>query len=356
MATIPTEMASQSPPSLAAAMASVGSGSGTGRKYSKLRQLKDRMWVREALEDVTAAEFATSLSVETEQEVGTGAGTTTDRAGAKIWERKGKSKRAVDFDNILDKLDVRIEEMCVLSSPEVAAEMDQTCHILSRRVPTSGEDGEATFEMENTCYSLAQDMGMGSVVYTPEQREALLKQLIGTRKKLVSFIQGRGRGEEEEEDDIDGIREQLLKKTNEDETGGTTADSNGRKDASSATTFDPSLYVREDGTVDWDGALQDREALKKFGGAVWSRINGQEPDMDGGTDGSGEGDKEETDEFQAHAKAVTAKIEETEAIRAKRDQRDVLMGELQKLEEEHTRLLNSGELLDVLSTTLSSIA
>ena len=45
-----------------------------------------------------------------------------------------------------------------------------------------------------------------------------------------------------------------------------------------AASFDPSLYVREDGTVDWDGALQDREALKKFGSAVWSRINGQDPE------------------------------------------------------------------------------
>ena len=40
----------------------------------------------------------------------------------------------------------------------------------------------------------------------------------------------------------------------------------------------PKLYVRDDGTVDWEGALQDRAALRKFGGAVWARINGQTPD------------------------------------------------------------------------------
>ena len=27
---------------------------------------------------------------------------------------------------------------------------------------------------------------------------------------------------------------------------------------------EPFLYVRDDGTVDWDGALQDRSALKKI--------------------------------------------------------------------------------------------
>ena len=39
-------------------------------QHSKLRTLKDRMWVREALEDLTAAEFACSLasSASTKQE------------------------------------------------------------------------------------------------------------------------------------------------------------------------------------------------------------------------------------------------------------------------------------------------
>ena len=41
----------------------------------------------------------------------------------------------------------------------------------------------------------------------------------------------------------------------------------------------PKLYVRDDGTVDWDGALQDRSALQNFGTAVWARINGLNPEF-----------------------------------------------------------------------------
>lgn len=44
-----------------------GNGSSSNTN-SKLRQLKDRMWMRETLEDITAAEFASSLSVEREDE------------------------------------------------------------------------------------------------------------------------------------------------------------------------------------------------------------------------------------------------------------------------------------------------
>ena len=40
----------------------------------------------------------------------------------------------------------------------------------------------------------------------------------------------------------------------------------------------PYLYIRDDGTIDWDGALQDRAALKQFGTSVWARINGQDPE------------------------------------------------------------------------------
>jgi len=106
-------------------------------------------------------------------------------------------------------------------------------------------------------------------------------------------------------------------------------------------TFDPSLYVREDGTVDWDGALQDREALKKFGSALWSRINGQDPK----TNGEGEEDTAASggDVLHSYTKAVTAKIEETPAIREKRDELDRLVKELQRMEVAHTKLLNSGD-------------
>ena len=87
--------------------------------------------------------------------------------------------------------------------------------------------------------------------------------------------------------------------------------------------------------------LQDREALKKFGSALWSRINGQDHE----TNGEGEEDTAASggDVLHSHTKAVTAKIEETPAIREKRDELDRLVKELQRMEVAHTKLLNSGD-------------
>jgi len=284
------------------------------------------MWVREALEDLTAAEFASSLTVED-----------TRATSSSTGENQSSRKRAVDFENVLNKLDARIEEMCVVTSEEISKQMDQTCHIIERRIP--GSEGNTT--TQNMCYALAENIGMGSVVYNTEQREALLKRLIATRGRLISFMEGsemngvEGGGGGEGMGAIDDIRSKLSEDYST--TIGQQPDSSN---GASKSTFDPSLYVRDDGTIDWDGALQDREALKKFGSAVWSRINGQDPENNAmeGQDLMSPGD-----EFHAQNKVVTAKIEDTDAIRKKRDQLEREKRELQRLEIEHTKLLNSGK-------------
>jgi hypothetical protein len=118
------------------------------------------------------------------------------------------------------------------------------------------------------------------------------------------------------------------------------------------TSFGPLLYVREDGTVDWEGALQDRAALRKFGGAVWARINGQTPDdlekdedeeskdADGPkkrnvASGISHGTKEKA--------AVIAKIEETVAIQEARKELTKLEAQLREMEKAHTALIASGK-------------
>ena len=222
--------------------------------------------------------------------------------------------------------------MCIITTPETAQRLNQTCHIIDRRVFGGGEEGEEDDDggggnniyIENACYSLDENVGMGS---------------------------------------IDDIRSQLLP-TEDSATMSSSIDKSTTAESSKTTTsaaasFDPSLYVREDGTVDWDGALQDREALKKFGSAVWSRINGQDPEEGSEDANNGEGNEAaavvvspksvggEAGNGSVHhspTKAVTAKIEETEAIREKREQLNVLMSELQQMEVEHIKLLNSGEL------------
>lgn len=99
----------------------------------------------------------------------------------------------------------------------------------------------------------------------------------------------------------------------------------------------PKLYVRADGTVDWDGALQDQAALKNFGTAVWARINGRDPEQV---------DAEEEDETAVSKEreerpAVTAKIEETEAIRKEKDLLSGLESEYTEMQRDHLALLNS---------------
>ena len=331
-----------------------GANGSSRQTTSKLRQLKDRMWVRETLEDITAAEFASSLSVEEEIE-----SPNNNNSKQKIWESKKKKTRAVDFNTLLNKLDLRIEEMCVLTSPEIAKEMNQTCHILNKVVKVETMDGKFSGEtiIENACYSLADSMGTGSAVYTQNQREALLRRLIGTRGRLVNFIE---KGEQQQNNNngdnggvVDDIRSQLEIDDSTREEDGVERimkkEEETDENKANGATFDTSLYVREDGTVDWDGALQDREALKKFGSAVWSRINGQDPEA-GGEEEEGDGGEEVSsegggggDDF-SHAPKVTAKIEETDAIREKRAMLGKFEDELDRMEVEHTKLLNSGKL------------
>lgn len=98
----------------------------------------------------------------------------------------------------------------------------------------------------------------------------------------------------------------------------------------------PKLYVRDDGTVDWDGALQDRSALQNFGTAVWARINGQNPEF------VNENDSEVSAVEDHSPKPVTVKIEETDAIREEKAALNALKLELDEMEVAHTALLNSG--------------
>ena len=215
----------------------VASSSGGQQRNSKLRQLKDRMWVREALEDITAAEFASSLSLEDASE------SDADSSGNIPGEARRKKKRAVDFDNVLNKLDARIEEMCVVTSEEISKEMNQICHTINR--PVLGDE-EGTMVNEKLCYSLADNIGMGSVVYTADQREALLSRLIGTRERLVEIKlkrknEGQQEGRRDSDDKIEDIDEIRSQMQTEDAASATEKESEDGSKGS--TTFDPSLYV-----------------------------------------------------------------------------------------------------------------
>lgn len=266
-------------------------------QHSKLRTLKDRMWVREALEDLTAAEFACSLA---------------SSASAKQEDSEKRKKSAVDFENILAKLEKRIEDMCVLSD---GTEENTSC-IATYPVDDYNGDG--------ACWVLKKNGGMGSVTYTDDQRETLIARILSSRQNILQAMSGSTATSKT--DDLDEIREKLQ-----------TSDAIPGDDEKDKNAVNPVLYVRDDGTIDWDGALQDREAVQKFGTSVWARINGREVsevdddsiDSDIGSHG-GHGEKK-----------VEVKIVETEEIKEKKAKLEELQIELKKMEKDHTALLNS---------------
>jgi hypothetical protein len=189
------------------------------------------------------------------------------------------------------------------------------------------DDDGATTSFE--CYLQAR-VGMGSLVYTDKQREALLNRMIRTRQALVEVTVIRGRELELEDVDlkldlkqfaIASLPEIRMEIPKEDDP----------------TSVGPKLYVRDDGTVDWDGALQDQAALGKFGTAVWARINGRDPEsIDKDTVIEGQG-------LEKHSKpkVVMAKIEDTQQIKEARERLGALSTELVDMERAHTALLSS---------------
>lgn len=251
---------------------------------SKLRQLKELLWVRETLEDLTAAEFACSVEA-SEREVG-----------------RPASKRAVDYEKLLVQLNKIVRDM--------------------------GCPGDLRGEV--TC-TLEPGVGKGSIVYTDKQRDALLERILRTRQLLLEVIQGHEVELDEEllpfSISLPEIRMELPREEDPTSPG-------------------PKLYVRDDGTVDWDGALQDQAALRKFGTAVWARINGRDPesiDEDGGLAPSSSVERGSSieEEEEEELKEVTARIEETPQIKESRDRLDLLSKELKDLETTHTQLLSS---------------
>jgi hypothetical protein len=250
---------------------------------SKFRKLKDIMWIREAVEDVTAAEFACSVEGSSE--------------GEKDASLRRKRKRAVDYEKMLSNLDRRLTDM----------------------VP----GGDETWELD-------EGKGMGRYSYSPSEREELLRKVLKTRQGLVEIIKGHSNDKEESDGESDGGFGFELPEIRVDIP----------KEEDSGASAGPKLYVRDDGTVDWEGALQDRVALKKFGGAVWARINGQTP-----SDLPDEEDSESTPvKGGGHGEkpAVTAKIEETPSIREAREELTRLRQDLQRETRAHKQLLSSG--------------
>jgi len=297
---------------------------------SKFRQLKDVMWIRETLEDWTTAEFA--LSVE-QQSDGTSLvngndddGNQSSPAAPSISSRKIK-KRAVDYEKLMSQLTKRIEDM--------------TCQSFVDYTPLVDDEG---------VLRLDENLGMGRYAYKNEERMILMETILKTRINLSRVIEGNDlensdSGEGGEFSSSSSFLEKVkvpeltdLRATPEDSTAG--------EGNSTAVGSGPKLYVRDDGTVDWEGALQDRAALTKFGVAVWARINGQTPDDIGeetADETSSKGENENVGGGVGQTNpAITAKIEDTPAIQEARKKLARLENKLKEKEKAHTALVESG--------------
>ena len=123
---------------------------------SKFRQLKDVMWIRETLEDWTAAEFA--LSVERQSEGASNAngkgddGNLSSLAAASNSSRKETKKRAVDYEKLLSQITKRIEDM--------------TCQPFVEDSDLVDEKGMLQMDEKS---------GMGRYAYTNEERMMLME-------------------------------------------------------------------------------------------------------------------------------------------------------------------------------------
>ena len=98
---------------------------------SKFRRLKDMMWIRETLEDLTAAEFACKV----------------EAAGAEQADSGSKRKRAVDYDKMLARLNGRIRDIVCTDAHEI--------------------DGSEP--------TITEGKGMGRIVYARQQRDVMFK-------------------------------------------------------------------------------------------------------------------------------------------------------------------------------------
>ena len=330
---------------------------------SKLRRLKDMMWIRETLEDLTAAEFACTVETGSSSDTATtGAGTSSSTSLTKMEStettKSGPSsntnsqlvtagtkskvvtrprKRAVDYEKLLRQLNQRLRD---LGCSDVDAATATTTTATTTTESENDDDGIR--------YKLEPGVGMGTLTYTEQQRNALLDRIVRTRTQLIEIIHGN-QIEMSDTESIPAFLQKNLPSLPRMEIP---------KEDVGEDVLSPKLYVRDDGTVDWDGALTSGAALRKFGTAVWARINGRETDsMDDHDDdddrNSDDGDnannstamtKIDKNTLQLHgtsSKPVTVRIVETAEIVEARESLFALRDQLTTMEREHYKLLNS---------------
>jgi len=120
---------------------------------TKFRKLKDMMWIRETVEDLTAAEFACSVEAAMADDhqtstTTTSSGTSSSSSDAAADRRRKRRRRAVDYDKLLSQLNKRLRDLGCLV-----------------------EDNNS----ENVVCELQPGVGQGTTVYDDDQRRELFE-------------------------------------------------------------------------------------------------------------------------------------------------------------------------------------
>ncbi|CAM9495735.1 unnamed protein product [Pylaiella littoralis] len=269
----------------------------TSNRTKRGQRLRAVNWVKQVRNELTSAEFALNLngamwtgsgtaeatfsSTPTSGGIINGEATSTSGPSASsassssssvVTTPAAGSKTEIDYDSIAERLEASLRAL-------------QAGRPLSlREAVTEDELRDITTRLKvnvTKVKKITQAEGRGGVDSAPPVKNASGKDGKGTasgkgRKGMTSGKDGKGTTAEE-----GGGEEQ----------GGSWKDAGGilgdvkeginvnLKDVK-VPEFD--LFVRDDGTVDWDGAIQSGREVARFGQELWDRINGQNPDEEGG--------------------------------------------------------------------------
>eukprot|EP00667_Euglena_gracilis_P004408 EG_transcript_4428 len=186
---------------------------GSREAGDRLQRLKELTWTKQVKDDITYAEFAMAVNPTAPQS-----------------PLSSEKPVGIDYFKIADKLDENLERM----------------------------ERKERWTLR------------------PSDIEMLLRRLRATKENIDQFMLKNQRMEEELEDELteeaetvarqeaaQALREQAAKEAKEDAA-------EERKGLPRL-----ELFVREDGTVDWDGTIERGRELAVFGKEVWDRLNGR---------------------------------------------------------------------------------
>lgn len=224
---------------------------GWSSKPSRTLRLRDAVWVREAMDDLVAAEFALRLDLADN--------TTEDRVSA-AEAMQLSSVSGPDFERLREQLDRRCDELAASAGATVtSAAQREVLGSRMRRTALALDDAARRDASKRA--RIRELLSEGRNEQRGPSNETLGRRLVLWASDVWFDLVRRG----------DAVAEL------------------GRLAVRSTTGENRTavLYVRGDGSVDWEGALQGARAATVFSRDLWRRINGVGDRHDGDDDEDG---------------------------------------------------------------------